>query len=323
VQLLIKHIYIVHQLLLRMYALNINELRTFKAICDGTGSTAGLAKALNVSPISVYRAIQSLSSMKLIEARRTGKRLLHSPSAHGHSKALAAYLRGNGRPIEPLIGSRLLVLLSVSSIPKSLDRVAEEVMLTSESVRRIVWTLKGFGAIRQDKSTISIPQQDTALVRFLQDFSRGASMATLDSIAPAGTILWNEGLEFIFTSRAPVSSRGVSETGITAMSKRGLQFISDTRYYHCAYWRPRLKKEDIAMHQILIDPNSTRNISYGLLFLMRGGYNPAYLAKAGYAIGAGVLAIHITEYLKGEVVDNPHFPNESDMEQLRAQYGVK
>ena len=306
-----------------MYALNTNELRTFKAICDGANSTIELVEALSVSAISIYRAVQSLSSKKLIETRRTGKRLLLSPSPHGHSKAMVAYLGGNGRPIEPLIGSRLLVLLSVSSIPKSLDRVAEEVMLTSESVRRIVWALKGFGAVSQDKSTVSIPQQETALVRFLQDFSKGANMAMLESIAPAGTILWNEGLEFIFTSRTPLSYRGVSETGITAMSKRGLQFISDARYYHCAYWRPRLRKEDIAMHQILIDPNSTRNISYGLLFLMKEGYNPAYLAKLGNTIGAGVLARQIAVYLRGEVVENPHFPNESDMEQLRVQYGVK
>jgi predicted transcriptional regulator len=306
-----------------MYALNRNELRTFKAICDGAKSTADLAVVLKVSAISVYRAVESLSSKRMIETRRTGKRLLLSPSAHCHSKALAAYLGGSGRPIEPLIGSRLLVLLSVSSIPKSLDRVAEEVMLSSESVRRIVWALKGFGAIHQDKSTLMIPQQDTAMVRFSQDFSKGASMAKLESIAPAGTILWNEGLEFMFTSRTPVSSRGVSETGITAMSKRGLQFMSTAMYYHFAYWRPRLKKEDIAMHQILIDPNSTRNISYGLLFLMREGYNPTYLAKTGYAIGAGVLARQIAVYLKGEVVENPHFPSQSGMEQLRAQYGVK
>jgi hypothetical protein len=215
------------------------------------------------------------------------------------------------------------VLLSVSSVQKSLDRVAEEVMLTRESVRRIVWALKGFGTVRQDRRMISIPQQDIALERFLQDFSKGASEAWLESLTPAGTVLWNEGLEFLFTSRAPVSSRGVSETGITAMSKRGLQFISDTRYYHCAYWRPKLRKEDIAMHQILIDPNSTRNISYGLLFLMKEGCNPSYLAMLGDAIGASVLARQIAEYLKSEVVENPRFPSQSDMAQLRAQYGVK
>jgi len=305
-----------------MYALNRNELRTFKAICDSAKSTADLAEALKVSAISVYRAVQSLSSSKMIEARRTGKKLLLSPSPHGHSKALAAYLEGSERPIEPLIGSRLLVLLSVSSNPKSLDRVAEEVMLTSESVRRIVWALKGFGAIHQDKRTISIPQQDTALVRFLQDFSKGACAAMLEPTAPMGTVIWSEGLEFIFSSRAPVNARGISETGITAMSKRGLQFISDTKYYHCAYWRPRLRKEDIAIHQILIDPNSTRNISYGLLFLMKEGYNPSYLAKLGDAVGSGALSRQVAEYLRGEVVENPRFPSESDVAQLRTQYGV-
>jgi len=305
-----------------MYVLNRNELRVFKAICDGAKSTADLENALRISTISVYRAAQSLSSSKIIEITREGKRILLSPSPHGHSKALTAYMEGNGRPIEPLIGSRLLVLLSVSSNSKSMDRIAEEVMLTSESVRRITWALKSFGAVRQEKRTISIPQSDTALVRFLQDFSKGACDAMLESIAPTGTVLWNEGLEFIFSSRSPVNTRGVSETGITAMSKRGLRFISDTRYYHCAFWRPRLKKEDIAMHQILIDPNSTRNISYALLFLMKEGYNPLYIAKLGDAAGAGVHSRQVVEYLRGGVVENPHFPSKSDMAQLRTQYGV-
>ena len=305
-----------------MYVFNRNELRAFRSICDGAKTTADLAKALGVSAISVYRAVESLLSSKMIEARRAGKRLQLSPSPHGHSRALAAYLEGSERPIESLIGSRLLVLLSVSSNPKPLDRVAEEVMLTSESVRRIIWALKGFGAIRQKKRIISIPQSDTSLVRFLQDFSKGACAAMQESIQPTGTVLWSEGLEFVFSSRTRANARGVSETGITAMSKRGLRFISDTRYYHCAYWRPRLKKEDIAMHQILIDPSSTRNISYALLFLMKEGYNPSYIAKLGDAIGAGVHSRQVVEYLRSGVVENPNFPTKSDMAQLRAQYGV-
>ena len=305
-----------------MYVLRRNELRVFKSICDGAKSTANLVETLGVSAISVYRAVESLSSKKMIKARRTGKRLLLAPSSHSHSKALAAYLEGSRRPIEPLIGSRLLVLLSVSSNPKRLDRVAEETRLTSESVRRIVWNLKGFGAVNQEKRVISTPQSDTALLRFLQDFSRGACAAVLETIAPTGTVLWSEGLEFIFSARALVEARGVRETGITAMSRRGLRFVSDTRYYHCAYWNPRLRTEDIALHQILVDPSSTRNISYGILFLMKEGHRPTYLVKQGEAVGAGELARQIAGYLRGEVVDNPHFPSISDMAELRAQYGV-
>jgi predicted transcriptional regulator len=305
-----------------MYVLNRNELRVFESISKGVRTTADLAKALGLSAISVYRAVELLSSSKMIEARRTGKRLRLSLSAHGHSKALAAYLEGGGRPIDPLVGSRFLVLISVSSNPKSLDRVTEEVGLRRGSVRRIVWALKDYGAISQDKRTISIPQSDTTLLRFLQDFSKGACTAILESIAPMGTVLWSEGLEFLFSTRTPVKVRGVSETGITAMSRRGLRFISDTRYYHYAYIGKRLRKEDIALHQILIDPSSTRNISYSLLLLMKEGYDPTYLAKQGDALAARVLADQIARYLSGGDVDNPYFPTRSDMAELRAQYGV-
>ena len=322
VQLLIKNIYNEHQLLLKMYAFNRNELRVFKAICEGAESTADLAHALGISTISVYRAVSSLSHSKLVEIRRTGKRIQLSISPHGHSKALCAYLEGSRRPIEPIIGSRLLVLLSVSSNPKALERVAEEVRLSSESVRRIVWALKGFGAISQEKRVIAVPESDTLLTRFSLDFSKGACEAMLESISPTGTVLWNEGLQFIFSVRSPVKARGVSETGITAMSKTGLRFMSDTRYYHYAYWRPRLRREDKALHQILVDPSSTRNISYGLLFLKKEGHNSAYLARLGDSLGARELTDQIVDFLRGGTVENPHFPSKADMAELSAQYGV-
>lgn len=319
---MIKDIYMKYQLLPIMYSLNRSELRVFKAVCEGHRSTSDIAEALDLSTISVYRAVDSLSSDRLVQARRDGKRIQISPSPSGHSKALCAYLVGSRRPLEPLIGSRLLVLLSVSSHPKTLDRVAEEVRLSPESARRVVWQLKGFGTITQEKGIISVPRPDIALAGFLHDFAKGACMSMLESIAPAGTVLWNEGLEFIFSTRTPVEAQGVNETGITAMSRHGLRLMSDTRYYHYAYWRPKLRKEDIALHEILIDPSSTRNISYGLLFLMKEGYSSARLAKAGEALGASALAEQVSKYLEEGAADNPHFPSRADMAELRAQFGV-
>lgn len=321
-QILIKHIYIRYQLLHIMYALSRNELRAFKAVCEGLESASDIAEALDLSAISAYRAVESLSSSKLVQARREGKRVRVSPSPHGHAKALCTYIAGSRRQIEPLIGSRLLVLLSVSSHPKTLDRVAEEVRLSRESVRRIVWQLKGSGAITQDKGVISIPESDVTLARFLQDFSKGSSASMLESMAPAGTVLWSEGLEFIFSTRTPVEADEVNETGITAMSRRGLRFMSDMWYYHYAYWRPKLRKEEIALHQMLIEPNSTRNISYALLFLMKEGHNPARLIRTGEALGARTLADQIAEVLSGEAADDLHFPSRREMAELCTQYGV-
>ena len=306
-----------------MLVLRKNELRVFKAICHGAKSTAKVEKSTGISAISIYRAVQSLSSKKLVEARRTGKRLVLSRTSHGHSKALAAYLEGEGRPIEPLVGSRLLVLLSVSSNRKDLDRIAQETWLTSESARRVVWELKRYGAVVQEGRNVSVPQLDTALVRFLRDFSKGACETVLESLAATGTVLWNEGLQFVFSAKRFDYTKGVNETGMTAMFKRGLPATSDRRHYHYAYWRPRLRPEDIALHNVLIDPRSTRGISHSLLFLIKEGYDPEYLVAQGKAVGAGDLSEMIVRYLGGEAVDDARFPSRSGMTRLCAQYGVK
>lgn len=305
-----------------MYALRRNELVVFRSMCDGHGSVDDLREDTGLSAISIYRAAQSLSSKRLVTIRREGRRHKLSPSSHEHSKALAAYLEGGRRPIEPLVGSRLLVLLSVSSHPKDLDRIAEETELTSESVRRLVWALKNFGAVSQQRQMLSIPQSDVALVRFLRDFSKGACAAVLEGVASAGTVLWSEGLEFVFAARKLDDGKGARETGTTAMSRRGLQFISDTRYYHFALWRPRLRPEAIALHNLLVDPNSTRGIAYSLLFLMKTGCDSDYLLRQGDAVGAGELSRQVVAYLGGKTVKNAHFPSRSDLEELRAQYGV-
>jgi len=305
-----------------MYSLNRNELRALKAICEGTDSIQNIAEAVGISKVSAYRAAASLSSSRLAKAAKDGKSIRISPSHYGHSHAICSYLVGSRRSADPLIGSRLLVLLSVSSNPKTLERVGKELGLAKESVRRIAWTLRQFGAISLVGGSASIPSADLTLARFLKDFSKGACEAKLESIERTGTMLWSEGLEFVFSARKTVDAPGVSETGITAMSRKGIRFVSDARYYHYAYWKQKLTNEEIALHQILVDPASARNLSYGILFLMKAGYRQAYLERLGQSLEIGTLTGQIVRFLEGKAVDNPQFPSKSDMSRLRNQYGV-
>lgn len=306
-----------------MYTLNKNELRVFQAICDGHDSATELSEVTSLSDISIYRIVQSLSSKKLATSQRRGKSNVITRSHHGHSRTLATYLKGNLRPIEPLIGSRLLVMLSVSSNPKTIERIAKETRLAEESIRKIIWALKGSGSITQDDDRVSIPSSDRTLTRFLREFSEGACAAVLEDIASSGAVLWSEGLQFIFAAREPCDTPGVRDTGITAMSRHGLQFLSDTKYRYYAYWRPSLRPEDIALHNILIDTNSSRGIAYSLLFLQKTGYREGYLRRQGDAMGAGELSEQMVRYLDGESVENPFFPTRADMQELREQYEVR
>ena len=306
-----------------MYTLNKNELRVFQSICYGRNSAAEIHEATGLSIISVYRIVQSLSSKKLVTSERYGKTNVIARSPHGHSRALNTYLKGNLRSIDPLIGSRLLVMSSVSGNPKEIERISRETRLAEESVRKIVWTLKKYGAVTQDGDRISIPKSDGSLIRFLREFSEGACAAFLEDIAPTGTVLWSEGLQFIFTTREPCNAPGVRDTGITAMSRYGLQFLSDTMYKYYGYWKPILRPEDIALHNILTDRTSSRGIAYSLLFLQKTGCREGYLRKQGNAIGVGELSEQIIEYLNGESVDSPFFPTKADMQELLEQYEVR
>lgn len=305
-----------------MYTLNRNELRVFQSICDGRSSATELSEETSLSVISIYRIVQSLSSKKLVISQRRRKSNVITRSHHGHSRALATYLEGSLRSIESLIGSRLLVMLSVSGNPKAMERIARETRLAEESIRKIIWELKGFGSITQDGDMVSIPPSDRTLTRFLREFSEGACAAFLEDMNSAGAVLWSEGLQFIFATRAPCDAPGVRDTGITAMSRHGLQFLSDTKYGYYAYWRPSLRAEDIALHNVLIDANSPRGIAYSLLFLQKTGYRKTYLRRQGESMGAGKVVEQMIRYLDGETVENPFFPTREDMNELLEQYEV-
>ena len=107
------------------------------------------------------------------------------------------------------------------------------------------------------------------------------------------------------------------------MSRYGLQFLSDTMYKYYGYWKPILRPEDIALHNILTDRTSSRGIAYSLLFLQKTGCREGYLRKQGNAIGVGELSEQIIECLNGESVDSPFFPTKADMQELLEQYEVR
>ena len=306
-----------------MYKFTANELKVFKSVCLGNESIGDINKSANVSINTIYRSLESLRKKKTISNDYRRERSI-SISSHSHATALKDYIMLSEFPLDAFVGSKFLILLSISSFPKDIRRISKETRLKGESVRTLVWRLKRYGMIDQKgKSMISVSPSNVHLMRFLQDFSKGSCNAILEERAKSGIMLWNEGLQFIFSAKTLNNRVDVRRTGITAMSDYGLQFISDTDYYHYAYWHPFLRSEDVAIHNLLTNPTSVRTVSYSLLLLRKTGFDPSYFVREAKYVGISKLARGIRNYLIHKEVHLGSLPDERDLEALFSQYGVK
>jgi hypothetical protein len=271
---------------------------------------------------TVYRITETLNENGFSRSH-SGRGVRFVPSTDLHAAALKKYVLSNEHPLDAITGSKLLVLLSITYVPKSIDRIAKETKLKEDTVRVIVWGLRNYGIVTKIGSKIMISPTDVFMSQFLQDYSKGMNLKTMDDKTKSGIMLWNGGLEFIFSASSLDDPAGINRTGISAMAEYGLQFVSETNYYHYSYWHPEMKAEDVAIHNMLINQYNSRGSGYSILLLKKNGFDPRYLLEGARYVGIDRIVKEIIGIISGKDATNPFLPNRDDMEGLYQQYGVK
>ncbi len=304
-----------------MFTLTKNEIMLFTALCQESRPISELAISASLSLRTAYRLSGTLERYGLVHRRgERGARL--EPGTTLQAVALKRFVLSEERPVEAIVGSKLLVLLSISSVPKTIAQVSRETNLKLETVRVLAWGLKGLGIVQQERNTLRISPTDTIMTQFLQDYSRGVNLTVMEEKTKVGVMLWSKGLEFIFKAPSLEDPEEVRRTGTKAMSEYGLDFISETNCYHFTYWHPCLRVEDIALHNLLIGPQDVRGISYSIMLLRKAGFDRQYLKEEARRVGMVKLVNEVVDTAEGKEVDRPFLPRREDMESLYVQYGV-
>ncbi|MCX6652444.1 MAG: hypothetical protein NT137_03710 [Methanomassiliicoccales archaeon] len=285
-------------------------------------SVNDIVKSTSSSNKTVYRIAEALNKKKVVTSH--GDRgIQFLPSTDLHAAALKRYVLSNEHPLDAIIGSKLLVLLAISHFPKSVKRIAKETKLKQDTVRVLVWSLRNYGVVTQKESKIMISSTDVFMAQFLQDFSKGVNIKIVEMKTKFGILLWSGGLECIFSTPSLDDSTGIQKTCISAMANYGLQFVSETNYYYYSYWHPDLRTEDVAIHNLLIDPYSTRGISYSMLLLKKTGFDSKYLLREARSVGINKLVKEIIDFVSSRKTTNPFLPSRIDIDDLYRQYGVQ
>ncbi len=303
------------------YVFTSSQLEVFREICLGRKTVREIAQFSDQSIKTVYRITEILRNSGILTA--SGSHGAHfTPSTDLRSAALKRYLLSEKHPVDAITGSKLLLLLSISQMPKSIDRISKETCLKYDTVRVLAWALKNYGVVTQTRDEIVISPTAASITQFLQDFSKGMNLRIMEQRTKVGILTWSGGLECIFSTRALDDSSNVKKTGISAMGSYGLRFITENDYYYYSNWNSDLRPEDIAIHNILTNPFSSTVIGYSILFLKRTGFDSDYLLEVSRDAGIEELVKDMTRAMAGEVVKNKFIPTPDDMRDLSAQYGV-
>jgi hypothetical protein len=167
-------------------------------------------------------------------------------------------------------------------------------------------------AIRKDGGNYRISESMTSLREFLKHFAFHAASERLKEISVTCgiekdllNILFVSGSEFIFSSpRGSEIPEGnnVFPTGLTAFEHDGLEFMTNCNYYHFPGNRHSLGCEDHLVDMLLIDPLSSRNVLYSLLYLKKNFpvVDKDYLLSLGDITGLSDSLRDMLEFLSKE-----------------------
>lgn len=304
-----------------MITYTTNELTVFHSICSGKSSAKDLEESTGLPRRTIYDLVHSLERKKTVTVEK-GRNGAMVPSKYLHASALKQILLLGTPPLKLFVGGKLLILLSIASRPKELSQISKETGLKESSITRLMLELKHYGLTWQDEKGTVLTSSATHVKRFLEDFSKGACMAILEDKAKKGVLLWNDGLQFIFSTTELDDAEGVFETGVSAMAERGLKFFLYTGYFYYSFCRHEPSSVEVALHTILADPISPRAIGIAMLFLKKKGFDETELLQAAKALGLEVRAGEMIDFLNGKDIDDPTFPDRRDANELFRQYEV-
>lgn len=298
-----------------------SEIEILKKIIEGKRDIKSIAGAAGLSISRTYALTRKLAENGFLKYRRVGMKKEIETSDRRHANFFKALIISHEINSEAVCYSNLRIFFSILYSPKTLQRISEETSLKIESIRKYIRKLKGIGLIYQVKGKVGMSASLPLLHRFLEEYAAFINQKVVSELSKNAIVVWQQGIEAIV--RAPIKEKiPIPETAISALSGYGIDIITDHSYYYLPGIR-KLGVEDIALHTILINPDSVRYISYALLLLKKRGFDRKKLLECGEMYGIGRIALDMMRFLEGEEVRKLPFPSQEEFIELCRLYGVE
>ncbi|WP_337681013.1 MarR family transcriptional regulator [Halorubrum lacusprofundi] len=294
------------------------------ATVDRGDTISELATKLDHSESYLSRAVGDLVEKGLVYTERDGRRKRVVPSAARAVERYQDLVRQHSHIEFPeLLTGKALEVLYYLDQPRTVAEIADRSDNYRNTVNRVLKRFRNCGLVGTDDGRYDFNGDFDRLHEFARELAHHLHRQRLESVAPKGTILWEDHDKFLAQTETEIDAEGFHETGLARFAAFDLQFLlTDHRYYVYSEEPDAVSPAELCCHTLLIDDGS-RHRSYCLLLLSHVDIDEEDLREQAVKYGLEDEIDALLQYLEtqGEVEDD-RLLAWSEFQKLAAEYEI-
>ena len=294
-------------------------------VVDRGDTISDLATKLGHSASYLSRAVGDLAEKGLVYTERDGRRKRVVPSDARAVELYQDLVRQHPHiDFHELLTGKALEVLYYIDQPRTVSEIADRSENYRNTVNRILKRFRDRGLVGTDDGRYDFNADFDRLQEFARTLAHHLHRRRLESVAPKGTILWEDYDEFLARSETAIDAAGFHETGLVRFAAFGLQFLlTGHRYYVYSEERDAVSPAELCCHTLLIDDGS-RHRSYCLLLLSHVDVDEDALREQAAKYGLEDEIDALLRYLEthGEA-DDERLPEWAEFQELATDYEVQ
>jgi len=299
------------------------ELEVLTTVDHGD-TISELATKLNHSNSYLSRAVGDLVEKRLVYTERDGRRKRVVPSDARVVELYQDLVRQQSHIDFPdLLTGKALEVLYYLDQPRTVSEIADRTDNYRNTVNRVLKRLRDRGLVGTDDSQYEFNGDFHRLHEFARELVHHLHRQHLQSVAPRGTILWEDHDEFLAQTESEIEADHFHETGLARFVAFDLQFLlTHHRYYLYSESMETVSPAELCCHTLLID-DGPRYRSYCLLLLSHVDVDEGVLQEQAEKYGLEDQIDALLRYLETHgKVDADRLPEWDEFQKLAADYKV-
>ncbi|WP_137287752.1 MarR family transcriptional regulator [Halorussus salinisoli] len=283
-----------------------------------------LATDLDHSKSYLSRAVADLAEKGLVHTERNGRQKQVIPSDARAVELYQDLVRQHSHiEFSELLTGKTLEVLYYLDQSRTVAEIAEQSENYRNTVNRVLKRLRDRGLVGTNDGYYHFNGDFDQLHDFARELAHHLHRQRLESVAPNGTLLWEDYDEFLAQTETEIDTEHFHETGLARFAAFDLQFLlTSHRYYLYSENIETVSPAELCCHTLLID-DDTRHRSYCLLLLSHIDVDEGELRDKAAKYGLEDEIDALLRYLEthGDVEDDP-LPEWSEFQELAADYEV-
>jgi len=236
------------------------------AIVERGDTISELATKLDHSESYLSRAVTDLVEKGLLYTERDGRRKRVVPSDARAVEIYQDLVRQHSHiDFSELLTGKTFEVLYYLDQPRTVTDLAARTDNYRNTVNRVLKRLRNRGLVGTTDSLYQFNGDFDRLHEFARELAHRLHRRRLESVAPNGTILWEDHSEFLAQTQTEVDAEGFHE--LDSLDSRPSIFrflLTSHRYYVYSEDHSSVSPAELCCHTLLID-DDTRHRSYCLL----------------------------------------------------------